>query len=225
MFLVWRDPSVSKLLLSWENFKLRCSAPPHSRSSSHCRRRLYSTVLSVYVSTERNHFPKTYFPLQESKSQQHESQHQSLHSTAHRNSCRKYETDTWTQDDCDPKCWRRAASVFLCGAVDHTTEIQCFGGYFLHLSCMSKQHTFAAKTLRCLHHQRALVSANRLGKASYWLQNSGSKMSTIRPAASSLVNFNDTLLTISMIRLFCHVHVLPKRHHGFGHVVNDCLHF
>ena len=41
-------------------------------------------------------------------------------------------------------------------------------------------------------------------------------MSTFHPAASSLVNFNDTLLTISMARLLCHVHMLPKRCRGFG---------
>ena len=41
-------------------------------------------------------------------------------------------------------------------------------------------------------------------------------MSTFHPAASSLVNFNDININDLPSRPFCHVHVLPKRHSGFG---------
>ena len=43
-----------------------------------------------------------------------------------------------------------------------------------------------------------------------------SKISTFHPAASSLVNYNGTISTISTTRLFCRVHMLPKRRRGFG---------
>ena len=41
-------------------------------------------------------------------------------------------------------------------------------------------------------------------------------MSTFHPVASSLANYNGTILTIPATQLFCHVHVLPKRCRGFG---------
>ena len=42
-------------------------------------------------------------------------------------------------------------------------------------------------------------------------------MSPFHPAPSSLANFSGTIMyNISTTRLFCNVHVLPKRRHGFG---------
>lgn len=145
---------------------MRCSAPPHSRSSSHCRRRLYSTVLSVYLLKEAI-FPELTFLF---RSQNLSSM--SLSTNPFTAQLTEIVVESMKQTlELKMIAIQNVEDVlllfFLCGAVDHTTEIQCFGGYFLHLSCMSKQHTFAARTLRRLHHQRALVSANRLGKASY----------------------------------------------------------
>ena len=50
----------------------------------------------------------------------------------------------------------------------------------------------------------------------------GSKISTFHPAASSLANYNGTISMISMTRLYCYVHVLPKRCFGFG-MHNKCI--
>ena len=73
-------------------------------------------------------------------------------------------------------------------------------------------HGITAHTLWGVHGEHQVNTENL-----YQTQCSGgSKISTFHPVASSLVNYNGTILTISTTRLFCHVHVLPKRRRSFG---------
>ena len=94
MYVKLRDPSASKLLLSWENLNYDAQLLHIIESSSHCIKRLHST----------------------------------------------------------------AASVPLCCTVDKR-KYSVFGGTSLHLSCVSKEHIFAARTLRRIVNKQYTIGA------------------------------------------------------------------
>ena len=74
-------------------------------------------------------------------------------------------------------------------------------------------------------HSEQQVNTEKLHQTERTQCSGSSKISTFHPATSSLVNFNGNISTISTTRLFCHVHVLPKRCRGFGGVVNFSLRY
>ena len=88
----------------------------------------------------------------------------------------------------------------ICSHQDMNERLSC------HQCCIT-----ARTTLGRTPSQHGEATLESLNSAQWRFQ-----MLNFHPAASSLSNFNDTISTISMTGLFCHVHLLPRKVMVFG---------